>query len=61
MRRGSHTTTRPDNVQKDLKEPYNWDEYAETFFPKAEELVARAAEAENAGEREKAAELYLYA
>jgi hypothetical protein len=48
-------------VQKDLKEPYNWDEYAETFFPKAEELATRAAEAENAGEREKAAELYMYA
>ncbi|KAI0174872.1 Alpha/Beta hydrolase protein [Pestalotiopsis sp. NC0098] len=50
-----------DIIQKDLKEPYNWDEYASCFFPKAEELVTRAIAAENSGEREKASELYLRA
>jgi hypothetical protein len=43
-----------------MKEPYNWDEYAPYYFPKAEELSTRAAEAEKAGEKEKAAELYVY-
>ena len=47
-------------VQKDMKEPYNWEDYAHVFFPQAEELVGRAAEAEKAGEKEKACELYLY-
>jgi hypothetical protein len=47
-------------MQKDLKEPYNWDEYATSFFPKAEELAQVAAEAEKAGEKEKASEYYLY-
>jgi hypothetical protein len=46
--------------QKDMREPYDWDAYAETFFPQAEKLVQRAEEAENAGEKEKASELYLY-
>ncbi|KAK6084409.1 hypothetical protein SCUP234_01791 [Seiridium cupressi] len=48
-------------IQKDLKEPYDWDEYASCFFPKAEELTAIAEAAEKAGEREKASELYLRA
>ena len=48
------------SAQKGLKEPYDWDEYAQMYFPKAEELVQRAEEAENAGEKEKASELYLY-
>ncbi|KAI0018423.1 alpha/beta-hydrolase [Xylariomycetidae sp. FL0641] len=48
-------------VAKGLKEPYDWDEYAACFFPKASELVARAEQAEEAGEREKASELYLRA
>lgn len=43
-----------------MREPYDWDAYAEAFFPKGEELVSRAEEAEKAGEREKASELYLY-
>lgn len=43
-----------------LKEPYNWDEYASFFFPKAEELVADAEAAEREGNQEKASELYLY-
>lgn len=46
--------------QKGLKEPYDWDEYAEMFFPKAQELEKTAAEAESAGEKDKASEYYLY-
>ncbi|KAK0610711.1 yellowish-green 1-like protein [Bombardia bombarda] len=46
-------------IKKGLKEPYDWDEYAEMFFPKAEELSRIAEEAEEAGEREKASEYYL--
>jgi len=46
-------------VKKDMKEPYDWDEYAPFYFPKAEELAQRAAEAEKAGEKDKASELYL--
>lgn len=42
-----------------MKEPYDWDEYAQCFFPKAEELVAGAEEAERDGNRAKASELYL--
>ncbi|KAI4870485.1 yellowish-green 1-like protein [Hypoxylon rubiginosum] len=48
-----------DIVAKGLKRPYDWDEYAQCFFPKAEELVARARAAEDEGNREKASELYL--
>jgi len=44
-----------------LKEPYDWDEYAECFFPRAEELVAIAEAAEAEGSQEKASELYLSA
>lgn len=44
-----------------LREPYNWDEYASFFFPKAEELTATAEAALAAGEREKAAEYFLRA
>ena len=43
-----------------MREPYDWDSYAETFFPTAQELVRRATEAEKGGEKEKASELYLY-
>ena len=46
-------------IAKGLKPPYDWDEYASMFFPKAEELFKRAEEAEGKGEREKAAELFL--
>lgn len=48
-----------DVFQKGLKEPYDWDEYAQCFFPKAEELVASAEEAERDGNGAKASELYL--
>lgn len=47
-------------IDKGLKEPYNWDEYAQMYFPKAEELAKIAEEAEKAGEKEKASEYYLY-
>ncbi|KLU87953.1 hypothetical protein MAPG_06943 [Magnaporthiopsis poae ATCC 64411] len=50
-----------DIIKKGLKEPYDWDEYARCFFPKAEELVATAKAAEDAGEREKASEYYMRA
>lgn len=46
-------------AQKGLKEPYDWDEYAQMFFPKGEELRKIAEEAEQAGEIEKASEYYL--
>ncbi|OAG41933.1 hypothetical protein AYO21_03936 [Fonsecaea monophora] len=46
-------------VKKGLKEPYDWDEYAQSYFPKAEELTKIAEEAEKAGEIEKASEYYL--
>ena len=46
-------------LQKDMKEPYDWDDYAQFFVPKAQELAQKASEAEKAGETEKASELYL--
>ncbi|KAK3052755.1 hypothetical protein LTR09_006238 [Extremus antarcticus] len=38
---------------------YDWDKYAQAFFPKAEELVAEAEKAEKEGNQEKASEFYL--
>ncbi|GAB7360783.1 hypothetical protein MBLNU230_g0770t1 [Neophaeotheca triangularis] len=46
-------------INEGQKEPYDWDAYAQVFFPKAEELVQRAQEAEKEGNREKASELYM--
>ncbi|KAK4182551.1 Alpha/Beta hydrolase protein [Podospora australis] len=46
-------------IEKGLKEPYDWDEYAESFFPKAEELARIAEQADKEGIKEKAAEYYL--
>jgi hypothetical protein len=46
-------------VSKNMKEPYNWDAYASTFFPQAEHLKRIAQDAEAAGEKEKASEYYL--
>jgi hypothetical protein len=43
----------------DMKEPYNWDEYAKIFFPQAEKLRSVAEEAESKEELEKASEYYL--
>ncbi|KAK3314225.1 yellowish-green 1-like protein [Apodospora peruviana] len=48
-----------DIIKRGLKEPYNWDEYAEMFFPTAQELFRIAKDAETAGEKEKASEYYL--
>ncbi|KAF2711292.1 pigment biosynthesis protein-like protein yellowish-green 1 [Pleomassaria siparia CBS 279.74] len=48
-------------IRKDLKEPYDWDEYASTFFPRAEELTRIAEQAEGNGEVDKASEFYLRA
>jgi hypothetical protein len=45
--------------QGDYKEPYNWDDYAQVYFPKAEELVSEAQKAEKQGNKEKASEYYL--
>jgi len=47
------------SAQRDFKKPYNWDEYAAVFFPKAEALVERAEAAHEEGNVEKASELYL--
>ena len=46
-------------VKKDMKPPYNWDEYAPIYFPQAEKLAKAAEEAEQAGEHEKACQYYL--
>jgi dienelactone hydrolase len=46
-------------VKDGRKEPYDWDSYAQEYFPKAEELVAAAEKAEQEGNQEKASELYL--
>lgn len=45
--------------QGDYKEPYDWDDYAQVYFPKAEELVSEAQMAEQEGNKDKASELYL--
>jgi hypothetical protein len=46
--------------QGDYKEPYDWDDYAQVYFPKAEELVSEAQKAEQEGNKDKASELYLW-
>jgi dienelactone hydrolase len=46
-------------VEKNFKEPYNWDDYASVFAPQAENLLHIAEEAESKGETEKASEYYL--
>ncbi|KAF1816137.1 alpha/beta-hydrolase [Eremomyces bilateralis CBS 781.70] len=47
--------------RRNMREPYDWDEYASVFVPKAKELVANAVSAENAGDNDKASEYYLRA
>jgi hypothetical protein len=47
--------------KRDMKVPYNWDEYAKIYFPQAEKLYKVAQEAEGKGEVEKASEYYLRA
>lgn len=46
-------------LQKGLREPYDWDEYAESFIPKAQELSEIAEEAAGQGENDKASEYFL--
>lgn len=48
-------------VKQDMREPYNWDDYAKIYFPQAEKLSKIAQEAESKGEIEKASEYYLRA
>jgi Esterase FrsA-like len=48
-------------TKRRIQEPYDWDKYAEVFFPKAEELEAIGNQAEQIGKKEKAAEYYLRA
>jgi len=45
-------------IERDFKEPYDWDKYAQVFFPKAEELVGIAEQAEKEGNKAKASEYY---
>ncbi|KAK4548909.1 hypothetical protein LTR36_008682 [Oleoguttula mirabilis] len=47
-------------TKEGFKEPYDWDAYAQVYFPKAEELLAEAEKAEKEGNQEKACEFYLY-
>lgn len=47
-------------VRQDQKEPYDWDAYAQVFFPRAEDLTKEAESALEEGNKEKASELYLY-
>jgi hypothetical protein len=47
-----------DTTQGDFKEPYNWDEYAQVYFSKAEELLGIAEKAEEEGNKAKASEFY---
>lgn len=46
-------------TKRDMREPYNWDEYAQIYFPQAEQLANIAKDAEKRGEEEKASEYYL--
>ncbi|PNS16079.1 Cell morphoproteinsis protein PAG1 [Sphaceloma murrayae] len=48
-------------IKENHRPPYDWDAYAAAFAPKAEELIARAEAAEQAGRLEEASELYLRA
>lgn len=44
---------------RNMKEPYNWNDYARVYFPQAEKLKKIAEEAKSKGEVEKASEYYL--
>jgi len=46
-------------LQEGVSEPYNWDDYAPRYWPKAEELALKGAEAEKEGDKAKASEYYL--
>ncbi|PFH62520.1 hypothetical protein XA68_13259 [Ophiocordyceps unilateralis] len=46
-------------IKQGVKEPYDWDGWAASFFPQAEALTGTAAEAEAKGDKDKASEYYL--
>jgi hypothetical protein len=48
-------------LKNDLKPPYNFDEYCKPFFPVGDRLEQQAKEAEEAGDKDKARELWLRA
>lgn len=48
------------DLQAQMKEPYDWDKYAEAFLPTAQKLVERAQEAKKAGKTDEACEYFLY-
>ncbi|MCJ1335712.1 hypothetical protein MMC09_000985 [Bachmanniomyces sp. S44760] len=48
-------------VKAGAREPYDWDAYAESFFPAASKLMIEGEEAERAGKPETASQLYLRA
>lgn len=48
-------------IAEGQKEPYDWDKYAEAFFPKAEELLAVAEQAEKDDDQARASEYYMRA
>lgn len=48
-------------IKRDLKPPYDWDEYATLHFPQAEKLWNIAKSAEAKGELDKASEYYIRA
>lgn len=45
--------------QAGLKEPYDWDKYADIFLPKGRELQEKAELAEIEGNKDKAYEYYM--
>jgi hypothetical protein len=47
-------------IEKGLKEPYDWDEYAEMFFDAADDLMLMGINAEQAGQPEEACEYLLF-
>ncbi|KAH8726429.1 Alpha/Beta hydrolase protein [Phaeosphaeriaceae sp. PMI808] len=48
-----------DLSSRSTQEPYNWDTYAFTFFPRAHELSTMAAAALSRGDKERASEYFL--
>jgi Esterase FrsA-like len=48
-------------IELDLREPYDFDQWAETFFPTAEKLILTAEKAEEAGDSEAASAYYMRA
>ncbi|RDA91807.1 hypothetical protein CP533_2834 [Ophiocordyceps camponoti-saundersi (nom. inval.)] len=50
-----------DLIKRGVKEPYDWDDWAEAFFPLAEALSDTADKAEAEGDKDKASEYHLRA